>query len=122
LDLGRVHGHTGLGDDVAEVAHRRCAKRTLGALQEQLVTLQLLQDANVAEVFSAAFTVDQNVVKEHKNETTKKRAQHIIHECLEGCRGVAQAKRHNQELVEPVVGAERRLVDVLRPHAYLVVA
>ena len=47
--------------------------------------------------------------------------EYIIHESLECCWGIAQPERHNQELVEAVVGAKHHLVDVLRPHAHLMV-
>ena len=63
----------------------------------------------------------QNVIKENQHKATKERAKYIIHEGLESCRGVAQPEWHYQELVEAVVSAERRLVDVLRPHEHLVV-
>jgi hypothetical protein len=37
LDLGRVHGHVGRRDDVAEVADGVDAERTLGSLDEEAV-------------------------------------------------------------------------------------
>jgi hypothetical protein len=108
---------------MAEVADRRRAERTLGAFQEQLVALELLEDnAEVSKVFSPALTVDQNVVKEHKNKPMKKWSQHVIHQSLERHRSVAQPERHHQELVKAVVGAEGRHVDVLWAHLDLVVA
>jgi hypothetical protein len=37
-------------------------------------------------------------------------------------RGVAEPERHHQELVQAVVGAERGLVYIFRPHAHLVIS
>ena len=36
----------------------------------------------------------------------------VVHEGLEGGWGIAHHKRHHQELVEPIVRAERRFGDV----------
>ena len=65
--------------------------------------------------------VYENIIKENQHELTEEGAQDIIHECLKGSRGVAQPKRHHQELVEAVVCAERRLVEVSRIHADLMI-
>jgi hypothetical protein len=45
----------------------------------------------------------------------------VIHEGLERGRRVAKAERHHQELVQVIVRAERRLLDVLWAHAHLVI-
>lgn len=37
-------------------------------------------------------------------------------------RGVGEAEQHDEELEQPLVSAERRLVDVIWMHAYLVIA
>ena len=65
--------------------------------------------------------VYENIIKENQHEPTEEGAQDIIHECLKGSQGVAQPKWHHQELVEAVVCAERRLVDVGRIHADLMI-
>jgi len=65
--------------------------------------------------------VDKNAIKKYQDEATQELPEDVVHECLEGCRGIAQAERHHQELVEAVVSAECRLVDVGGPHANLVV-
>ena len=73
------------------------------------------------KVIRPRLAVYQYVIKKHKYKTTKEGPEHIIHESLERRRSVAQPERHDQKLVEAFVGAERRLVYVLRPHAHLVV-
>ncbi|KAF0932089.1 hypothetical protein E2562_007885 [Oryza meyeriana var. granulata] len=44
LDLGRIHGHARLGDDMAEVGDGVNAERTLGALDEEAVMAQHGED------------------------------------------------------------------------------
>jgi len=65
--------------------------------------------------------VDQNVVEENQHEPTEEGAEHVVHQRLKCRRGVGEPKRHHQELEVAVVGAERRLLDVRRVHAHLVV-
>ena len=65
--------------------------------------------------------VDQDVVEENQHEPAEEGAEHIVHQRLKCRRGVGEPKRHHQELEVAVVGAERRLLDVRRVHAHLVV-
>jgi hypothetical protein len=44
LEFGGVHGDASSRDDVAQVRDRRCSERALGALEEELVALQLVED------------------------------------------------------------------------------
>ena len=69
-----------------------------------------------------SLAVNQNVVKENKDEASQVVPKYVVHEGLECCRGVALHERHPQELIQAVVGAERRLVVVIGPHLHLVVA
>jgi hypothetical protein len=48
-------------------------------------------------------------------------AKHIVHQSLECCRCIGVAEWHHQELEMPVMRAKRRLGDVLKVHAHLVV-
>jgi hypothetical protein len=53
LHLGGVHGHPRLRDRVAEVGDRGDPKRTLGALDEEGVSMKLSKDdAEVTQVVS----------------------------------------------------------------------
>ena len=56
-----------------------------------------------------------------KDKQANKGSQNVVHERLECRQGVAQPERHHQELIQAVVGAERRLVDVPRTHEHLMV-
>jgi hypothetical protein len=48
-------------------------------------------------------------------------AKHVFHQGLECCRCIGIAEWHHQELEVPVMRAKRRLGDVLKVHAHLVV-
>jgi len=51
LDLGRIHGDTRSGDDVAEVGDRFDPERALGSLDEELMLLERAEDgAHVAKM------------------------------------------------------------------------
>jgi len=65
--------------------------------------------------------VNQNVVKKYQHKAAEEGSQDVVYQGLERRRSVAQTERHDQELVEAVMSAERRLVDVSRAHADLVV-
>ena len=120
--LGRIHGDARLGYDVAEVGHRGGAERALAALDEEPVKAQHGEDrTQVSQVVGPSRTVDQNIIKEDKHKPTEEGPQDVVHQPLERRRCAAQSERHDEELVEAVVGAERGLVDVLRPHPNLMV-
>jgi len=51
----------------------------------------------------------------------EKRPEDVVHQCLEHGRRVVEAKCHDHKLVRAFMRAERHLVDVLGPHADLVV-
>jgi hypothetical protein len=59
LHLGRIHGDTRLGDDMAEVRDRGGAKSALGAFDEELVVPKLGEDsAEVAQVVGSCLVVN----------------------------------------------------------------
>jgi len=79
-------------------------------------------NTDVSEVLGPCLAVYQNIVKKDENELAKKRAKNLVHQSLK-CRGcVGEAERHDHELEVAVVRVERRLVDVLRVHAHLMLA
>jgi hypothetical protein len=107
---------------MAEVGDSGDPERALGALDEELVVAERVEDgAEVTQVISPRPAVNQNVVKKYQDEAAEERPEHIIHQGLECRRGVAEAERHHKELVQAIMCTERRLVDVLRAHAHLVI-
>jgi hypothetical protein len=77
-------------------------------------------EADVLQVFGPRRAVNQNVIQKHQNELAEIRSENIVHERLECGQGIGEAKGHHQELVVPLVSAERRIVDVVRVHPNLV--
>jgi len=76
----------------------------------------------VLQVLRPRGAVDQDVIEKHQHEPAKVRAEDVVHQRLERGWRIGEAERHHQELVVPLVSAERRLADVVRVHAHLVVA
>jgi hypothetical protein len=98
-------------------------ERALGAFDEQAVQVKGGEDgADVAQVLRPRVAEYQYIVEEDEDEAAQKRTEHVIHQCLERSRGVAQPERHGEELVEAIMCAERGLVDVVGVHPNLVVA
>lgn len=79
-------------------------------------------DANVLQILHLRGTFYQYVIEKYKHEPAEVRLEDIVHECLEGGRGVGEAKQHHQKLIVPLVSAEHRLADVVWVHAHLVIA
>ena len=65
---------------------------------------------------------NQNVIKKHQYEAAEEWPKNLIHQRLKGCWGVGEAKGHDKELVEAIMSAERRLVDVCWRHSDLMIA
>ena len=107
---------------MAEVGDRRFAERALAALDEKLMAPKFSEhDPEMTQMLRPRPAVDKNVIKKYQDEPSQEGPQDVVHERLERRRRVAQPERHHQELVEPIVSPERRLVDVGGAHADLVV-
>jgi len=76
----------------------------------------------VAEVIGPRRTVNKDVVKKDKHEPSEEGPENVVHQRLECGRSVAETEWHDEELIESIVGPERRLVDVGGQHAYLVIS
>lgn len=74
------------------------------------------------QMFGPTAAVDEDIVEEDEYEPVKKRPQDGVHQGLERGRCVGQAKRHDQEFKQALMGVERHFVDVVVEHEDLVVA
>ena len=107
---------------MAEVVDRRGGERALRPFEVEPVRAEDVEDrAQVSEMLRPGGAVDQDVVEEDEDKATEEGSQHIVHQCLKCCRGIAEAERHDKELIESVMGSERHLRHVPRVHAHLVV-
>jgi hypothetical protein len=105
---------------MAQVGHSAFAEGTLGSLDKEGMFLQLGEDK--VEVFRPQRAENQYVVEENQHEPVQEWSQHIVHESLEGCRGVREPERRNKELKQPLVCPECRLLHVVAVQQNLVVA
>lgn len=78
-------------------------------------------DPYVLQVLCPRRVVYQYVVEKDQHEPTEIRPEDVVHQRLEGGRGIGEAKRHHQEFVVSLVSTERRLVDVVQVHPHLVI-
>ena len=65
--------------------------------------------------------IDQDIVKVDDNIDVEQVGEDVLHESLEGCRGIAESKGHDQHFEESEVGPEGRLPFVALGNAYQVV-
>jgi hypothetical protein len=72
-------------------------------------------------VFRPRSAVYQDVLEEDEDTMSEKQLQDGVHERLERRGHVGEAERHHQELEVAVMGAERRLVNVVWMHPHLMV-
>lgn len=94
----------------------------LGLLHKEAVLMQQSEDCtDVTEVLCHGTAVDENVIEKYEHEPPQERPQDVIHQCLEGCRRVAKTEGHDEEFVQPLMGPERRLLNVAGAHTDLVV-
>jgi hypothetical protein len=108
---------------MANVTNCALVESTLGTLDDEVMFLQLGEDkVEVAQVLRPWRTVNENVVEEYENKQSKKGLENLVHQCLKCRRCIHQAERHDQELEEAFMSAERHFVDIVKVHAHLVVA
>jgi hypothetical protein len=89
----------------------------------KMVRSKLVEDdGDVLKVLRPRGAVDKNIIKENEQKPTQVGVEDVVHQSLEGRRGVGEAKRHHQELEVAMMSPKRRLGDIIRVHPHLVVA
>lgn len=69
---------------MSQISHGFLPKRTLGALEKQLMCVHSLQDElDMTKVIRPGRVVDQDIIKEHKHKPAKIGTKDVVHECLE---------------------------------------
>jgi hypothetical protein len=58
------------------------------------------------------FGIDQYVVNEDHDKLVQLQHEYRVHQVHEMCRSIGESKRHNQILVQPVLGGEDSLRDI----------
>jgi hypothetical protein len=66
--------------------------------------------------------VYQDIVEIYNNTFIKEAVEHIVHESLECCRGIRDAKRHNVKLVMTVPCSKSGLVPIMSSDHNLIIA
>jgi hypothetical protein len=85
---------------MTEVGNGRGSEGAFGALDEELVALQFLEDhPEVVQVLLPILAIYQDIIKENKDKPAQEGTEYIVHERLECRRCVAKPECHHQELV-----------------------
>jgi hypothetical protein len=58
--------------------------------------------------------IDQDVINEDHNKLVQLRHEYGVHQVHEMCRSIGESKRHNQILVQPILGGEGSLRNIVR--------
>jgi hypothetical protein len=66
--------------------------------------------------------IDQDIVEEDQDKSTKKRLKEVIHKPLEGGRGVRQPKGNYEKLVVALMHPKSGLWHILRTNSDLMIA
>ena len=77
-----------------------------------IVAKDLEGGVKMGEVFRQGSAIDEDIIKKYDDEFSQVRAEGGVHRSLERGRGVAEPKRHDEELVVAMVCAEGRFADV----------
>jgi hypothetical protein len=65
-------------------------------------------------MFLLILGIDQDVTNEYHNKLVHLRHEHRIHQVHKMCRSIGESKRHHQILIQPILGGECSLRDVLQ--------
>ena len=110
LDLAVVHLHAVGRDDEAEEFAMVAIKLALFSLDEELVLPKSLENLlDLGRVLVRVVREDEDVVEVDDQKVVEQVAEDIVHERLEGCRGVGKAEGHDECLEVTVTCAEGRL-------------
>jgi len=81
---------------MSQVMYRRRCEVAFGAFQPQVMVTQCSQDGvDVLQMRRPRGTIDQDVVKKHKDKLTQERLEHCVHETLECRRCIGQPEGHD---------------------------
>ena len=97
--LTRVHPNASLGNNVAQILDLWLCPVALGLLGIQLLFTHYSEDqAEVVQVFLTCLREDQDVIQITDDELVNVWSEGPVHNSLERCRGVRQAKAQNSVL------------------------
>lgn len=66
--------------------------------------------------------IDEDIIEKHKHESPQIFMKHLVHESLECGGSIRKSKRHDEEFVMSLMGAEGGFVHILIRHSSLMIA
>ena len=124
-EFGRVHVYISLTDDHTQIFHGRSVERAFGDLERETVFLKACEDATSAVVmqFEIIFGMYPQIVHVDLEPSLGDHVgEDVVHECLKGRRGIAEAKEHYGGFIESKRGDERCLPLVFLSDTDVVIA
>ena len=72
-------------------------------------------------MLSACFNIDEDIIKEDRNEVPQVGTKYFIHQFLECGRSICEAKWHDQKFIVPIMCAESCFRDIILMNSNLVI-
>jgi hypothetical protein len=79
---------------------------------ELMIPKSLQNNLEMSDMLFFTLRIDQDIVNEYYDKLVQLQHEYGVHQVYEICRSIGESKRHNQILIQPVLGGEGSLRDV----------
>ena len=84
-------------------------------------TEKLQYKIQMLEMLNPCFTIDEDIIKEDRNEVLQVAIEYFIHQCLECGRSIIEAKGHDKKLKVAIICAKSHFRDIILMNLNLVI-
>ena len=110
------------GDNMPEILYFLLPKNTFRLFgTEMMITEKLQYQIHMVEMLIPCFTIDEDIIKDGKNEVPQVGPKYFIHQFLECGRSISEAKGYDQKLIMAIMCAEIRFRDIILMNPNLVI-
>ena len=88
---------------------------------DMMIIEKLQYKIQMLEMLSPGFNIDEDIIKEDRNEVSQVGLKYFIQQCLERGRGICQAKCHDQKFIMVIMCAENYFMDIICMNLNLVI-
>ena len=88
---------------------------------ELMITKKLQYKIQMLKMLSPGFTIDEDIIKEDRNEVLQVGPKYFIHQFLERGRGICEAKWHDQKFIMAIMCVESYFRDIIHMDPNLVI-
>jgi hypothetical protein len=79
-----------------------------------MVSKSLQNNSEMLHMLLFTLGIDQDVIIEYHDKLVQHRHEYGVHQVHEMCRSISESKRHNQILIQPVLGGEGSFRNIFR--------